>query len=90
MGHWMFECKEISQLVSESMDRKLPLYRRLGIRFHLMMCKLCTRYEKQLQFIRDAAHHFSKASGTDELSCPLTEDTKNRMKKEINKACSSE
>lgn len=52
MRHWMFNCKEVSRLVSELLDRKLPLYQRMGIRIHLLMCKFCRRFQQQLMLIR--------------------------------------
>ena len=48
MHHWMGNCKKVTQMVSESLDRKLPLHQRMGIRVHLLMCKFCSRYRKQL------------------------------------------
>ena len=52
MNHWMFNCKEITQIVSESLDRKLPLHQRMAIRFHLTMCRFCSRFRKQLLILR--------------------------------------
>ncbi|UCD30958.1 MAG: zf-HC2 domain-containing protein [Desulfobacterales bacterium] len=52
MGRMMFNCQEATRLVSESLDRKLPFHQRVGIRVHLLMCKFCSRYEKQLMFLR--------------------------------------
>lgn len=54
MHHWMFNCKEVSRMISESMDRSLPIHHRMGIRIHLLMCKLCSRYRKQLLILRKA------------------------------------
>ncbi len=54
MGHWMFNCNEVSQKVSESMDRVLPSHQHMMIRFHLQMCKHCARFRDQLQLIRKA------------------------------------
>jgi hypothetical protein len=54
MGHWMFNCNEVSQKVSESMDRVLPFHQQLMIRFHLQMCKYCARFRDQLLLIRKA------------------------------------
>jgi len=54
MSHWMHNCKEITRMVSESLDRKLPLHQRMGIRIHLFMCKFCSRYRKQLLILREA------------------------------------
>lgn len=53
MSHWMFNCKEVSRRVSESMDHKLPLYQRFLIRIHLLMCKYCTRFRRQIFILRD-------------------------------------
>ncbi len=52
MKVWMFNCREVSRLVSESMDRDLSILQRTGIRFHLMMCKHCARFGQQLRWIR--------------------------------------
>jgi len=54
MHHWMGNCKKVTQMVSESLDRKLPLHQRMGIRIHLLMCKFCSRYRKQLLILREA------------------------------------
>jgi len=54
MSHWMFDCKKVSMMVSESMDRKFPIHRRLLLATHLLMCKYCNRFKKQLQILRHA------------------------------------
>jgi len=43
-------------MVSESLDHKLPLLQRIGIRAHLLMCRFCSRYRKQLLILREAMH----------------------------------
>ncbi|MGD9330259.1 MAG: zf-HC2 domain-containing protein [Desulfobacterales bacterium] len=45
-------CRDVSRLVSDSMDRSLPLSTRIKMRIHLGMCKYCARYAKQLHFLR--------------------------------------
>jgi hypothetical protein len=35
------------------MDRPLSLVQRIGVRIHLLICKLCSRYEQQLYLIRN-------------------------------------
>ena len=49
----MLSCKDVTQLISESMDRSLPLGKRIGVRIHLLMCLFCARYERQLLLIRE-------------------------------------
>ena len=52
-------CKQASRLQSESLDRKLPILQRIGLQLHLMLCKWCRRYGKQIRFLRQAAHQHS-------------------------------
>ena len=56
----MLSCKEVSVLVSESLDRKLAFRQRLAVRMHLLMCRFCSRYRKQLLFLKDAAGAYAR------------------------------
>ena len=56
----MLTCKEASKLVSESLDRRLPLGLRVALRLHLMMCRLCSRYKRHLVFMRSALRLYSE------------------------------
>ena len=58
----MLSCKEVTHLLSESQDRKLALSERMHLNLHLAMCKGCTRYKKQIQFIRRACSEISGKS----------------------------
>ena len=55
----MLSCKDVTRLVSESMDRSLPLGKRIGVRLHLLICKFCARYERQLLVIRETARRLA-------------------------------
>ena len=68
----MLSCKEAAWLISESMDRDLPFMQRLGIRAHLLMCKHCTRYRRQLLFIRDAIQHYLDEIENEESLPPVS------------------
>jgi hypothetical protein len=49
-------CCEASRLQSESLDPPLSWPKRLGLRLHLLICKWCRRYGKQVRFLRQAVH----------------------------------
>lgn len=51
----MLKCKQIIDLASNSLDTPLPWPIRWETKLHLLMCKTCHRYLKQLQFIQKAA-----------------------------------
>lgn len=83
MRHWVFSCKQTTGKISESMDRQLPLSQRMGIRFHLMMCKLCTRYQKQLLFIRETLRYDADSRGGSATSSRLSDEGRRRIKKNL-------
>ena len=74
----MLTCKEISKLVSESLDRKLPLRQRMVVRLHLMMCSMCRAYEDQTLLLRKAV----RTLGHDNTE-KLPEESKQRIKKAL-------
>ena len=86
MKHWMFNCRDVSQKVSESMDRSLPLSQRMMIRFHFMMCKYCARLEKQLLSIRQALRAEKTPQTGDAPTVALSQDARERLKQLIKNA----
>ena len=79
----MLSCEETSRLVSESMDRALPLNKRIAVRMHLLMCTSCARFRKQLLVMRLAARKIQDELG-DTLTGPsLDPESRQRMKKTI-------
>ncbi len=52
MKYWMFQCKEVSKKVSESLDTPLPVGQRVQVWIHLLMCKYCMRLYRQLRMLR--------------------------------------
>jgi len=77
MDFWLFNCKKVSRLVSESMDRDIGTMHRLGLRFHLMMCRYCARYARQLRLIRKKIR--SAVTEKDAPAHTLPEETKKRL-----------
>jgi hypothetical protein len=86
MNHWIFNCKAVTRMVSESMDRKLPFYQRMGIRMHLLMCKLCSRYRRQLLFLRETIRRQAASSEDIESAIVLPPGARERIKRSIRNA----
>ncbi|MFO1475302.1 MAG: zf-HC2 domain-containing protein [Verrucomicrobiota bacterium] len=72
-------CREATRLQSLGLDRSLTFRERFGLRIHLLLCRWCRRYGKQIRFLRDAAH-----THPDELVEPsphrLSEEARDRIK----------
>ena len=81
----MFSCKDVTRLLSESMDHSLPLVKRVGVRFHLLICRFCARYERQLLLIRDTVRRLAAMEGAygSLAGEPLSEEAKGRIRKSL-------
>ncbi len=55
----MLNCKEVSRLVSQSLDRKFPFWQRMGVWIHLSLCRLCRGFRKDLLNLRSAARQYA-------------------------------
>ena len=73
-------------MISESLDRKLPFYQRMGIRMHLLMCKLCSRYRRQLFFLRETIRLQASSSEDIESAIVLPPGARERIKRSIRNA----
>jgi hypothetical protein len=50
-------CREAIRLQSDALERPLPELQRIGLRIHLALCIWCSRYGKQIKFLRTATQH---------------------------------
>lgn len=78
----MLRCREISKLVSESMERDLPLSQRMQLRMHLMMCRLCAGFARQVRLLRQAVHEHPERLGPDQTDqgAKLPDEARQRIK----------
>ena len=51
-------CREVTRLVSQMQDGRIPLLQRIKLRLHLAICDGCTRFERQMRFLRAAMHTY--------------------------------
>ena len=79
--HWMYSCKDVSELLSKSMDRSLPFYQRMLMRLHLLMCKYCSRVKEHFEALRKASRHEELYGNELDESRALSHDGKERLKK---------
>ena len=64
------------------LDHPLSPAKRLGLWLHLLICKWCRRYGKQIRFLREAAHEHGE-----ELTAPapqqLSPGARERIKRKL-------
>ncbi|MFO7713838.1 zf-HC2 domain-containing protein [Desulfosarcina sp.] len=83
MKLWMLRCQDVSQKVSQSMDASLPLSHRLAVRMHLMMCRYCARFQRQLVMLRQLSRAEDPYRASDKTPENLSETTKRRIKEKL-------
>ncbi len=78
----MLTCREVTKLVSESMESRLSWRKRIGMRIHFMMCVSCARYRRQILLIHELIRDYLSPEGDDHLS----PESRERMKRAIKEA----
>jgi hypothetical protein len=76
-------CEESARLLSTRQDSSLGRTEQLALRLHLMICRACRRYNKQLQFIRklfQALHKKDMVSSEFKIS----DEKRKHIKKMVN------
>jgi hypothetical protein len=76
------DCREASRAQSEALDHALPPVKRIGLRLHLLLCKWCRRYGKQIRFLRAAAHEHPDEL-TKAVPQKLSSDARERIKRRL-------
>lgn len=81
-GALSLSCRDAARLQSEALDTKLCFSKRLGLRLHLLICKWCRRYGRQIRFLHDAAGEHSE-SLTDAVPQQLSPEARERIKQQL-------
>lgn len=74
----MRSCRDTARLLSDSRDQPLPFLTRLGLRMHLLMCRLCRQYDHQLDVIETVAAGYA-ASAEDTHTATLSPEARARI-----------
>jgi hypothetical protein len=79
----MPNCREAIRLQSDALDRSLSFWQRAGLRVHLLLCKWCRRYGRQIAFLRTAAHDFEHNHSSGQ---PMPAEARERIRKAVKTA----
>ena len=73
-------CDIITHKISKSMDHNISMRERLQIKLHILGCKLCKRYQKQLTTLNDAFENYAQDETTDQKDT-LSDEARQKIKK---------
>jgi geranylgeranyl pyrophosphate synthase len=76
-------CEDTTPLISELMDHSLPLGKRIRLRLHLAMCKVCGCYQKQLEVIRSLAQKLGESDAQTQQQVTLSDQAKTKIKNSL-------
>jgi hypothetical protein len=62
------------------MEHELPLRQRLQVWMHLVMCRMCAGFARQLRFLRRAARDNAERLAADPAELTLSQEARKRMK----------
>jgi Putative zinc-finger len=78
----MMNCKQASQLISRDLDEVLSARERFALKFHLFLCKYCSRFSQQLKALHVAISSMSK-NIEDDANVKLPSETKKKIVKSL-------
>jgi hypothetical protein len=77
-------CDEILPLISQQMDRPLPLKQKFNLILHNHICELCKRYANQLLLLRQAVRaHAADPEVQTTTDTTLSFEARERLKRSL-------
>ncbi|MBV1913987.1 MAG: zf-HC2 domain-containing protein [Pseudomonadales bacterium] len=64
----MLKCREVVDEADQFLSDDLPRHRQWRFRFHLLICKHCSRYVHQFQALKDATSFMHRKASDEEIS----------------------
>lgn len=81
----MLNCKDVTQLASEALDRRLTWRERIGMQMHLMICRACSRVTEQFEFLRVAGGRFRHEHPDGRTALRLSDSARDRIRARLDR-----
>jgi len=87
-------CDQASRLISHSQERQLNKPERWALSLHLLICRVCRKYRKQLTFMRSLLSKLKEPElyfeyGSSYIDRKRSEDLRQRISKKIHERLDS-
>ena len=83
VGQLSPSCKEAACLQSLALARPLTPVESVGLRVHLLFCKCCRTYGKQIRFLRSAAQARASENEPPLFRLGLSSEARERIKRNL-------
>ncbi len=75
----MLSCKKASFLISESLDRRLNAYERVSLRFHLVICGICRKFQRSMHTLQNEGRTWHEEIDCIQVSEKLSPEAKQKI-----------
>jgi hypothetical protein len=75
-------CDQASRLISHSQETPLNRAEQLALTFHLLICRICRKYKRQLQLMRDVLARLAEPGLYSNMASSLLDKTQARALRE--------
>ncbi|GKS59561.1 hypothetical protein YTPLAS18_30880 [Nitrospira sp.] len=85
-SRWFPTCRDMSRLLSDAMDARLPWHVRARMHVHLRICTLCEAYQHHLALLRSVLRHDGAPQIADTTTPPqsgLSAEAKERIRRTL-------
>jgi len=77
------DCRKVSPLFSDAMDRRLSLLERLRVRLHLFTCGACLNYVSNLKFMHEVFAKQEENFENEKIHTTLSPEAKERIREKL-------
>ena len=82
IAHYTPDCHNMTRLVSQSMDHRLPFSTWARMNLHYIICVWCERYAEQIALVKDAARNFA-GNSVNSSAETISPERKKRLQADI-------
>ena len=88
----MRSCRDVSFLLSQSLDRPLPWHTMLSLRMHLLMCSFCRVARRQTMAMGEILHAYGRktAAGESKDQPGLPDEARKRIREQVREAATKD
>lgn len=79
----MTNCRQSSELSSQSLDRKLSIRQWLALHIHIGLCPFCKRFGEHIAILRGICNHFGERAHEHDFMEGMSDEAKQRIKQAL-------
>lgn len=79
----MTNCKQSSELSSESLDHRLSILQWLKLHLHISLCPFCKRFGEHISILRNFCSKFGETAHEQKFVAGLSEEARQKIKRAL-------